>query len=38
MSERLEALAKRYGIALSYQNARGTTVPTDIRIVANLFI
>jgi hypothetical protein len=36
MSERVKALAQRYGIALSYQNARGTTVSTDLRVVAKL--
>jgi hypothetical protein len=36
MSERLKALAERYGIALSYQNAHGSVVPTDPRVVEKL--
>jgi 4-alpha-glucanotransferase len=36
MSERLKALAERYGIALSYQNAHGSIVPTDLRVVEKL--
>lgn len=36
MSERLKALAERYGIALHYQDARGNTVSTDLRVVAKL--
>jgi 4-alpha-glucanotransferase len=36
MSERLKALAEKYGVSLHYQNARGNTVPTDLRVVAKL--
>jgi 4-alpha-glucanotransferase len=36
MSEHLKALAERHGIALHYQDARGNTVSTDLRVVAKL--
>ena len=36
MSERLKALAQRYGVALHYQDARGNTVSTDLGVVAKL--
>ena len=36
MSERLKAIAERYGIALHYQDARGNTVSTDLRVVNQL--
>ena len=36
MSESLKALAEKYGIALHYQDARGNTVSTDLRVVAKL--
>jgi 4-alpha-glucanotransferase len=36
MSERLKAIAERYGIALQYQDARGNTVSTDLRVVNQL--
>jgi 4-alpha-glucanotransferase len=36
MSERLKALAERYGVALNYHDARGNTVSTDLRVVAKL--
>ena len=36
MSERLKALARRFGVALQYQDARGNTVSTDLRVVAKL--
>jgi hypothetical protein len=36
MSERLKALAERCGVALHYQDARGNTVSTDLRVVAKL--
>ena len=36
MSERLQTLAQKYGIALHYQDARGNRVSTDLGIVARL--
>jgi hypothetical protein len=36
MSERLKALAEKYGVALHYQDARGNTVLTKINVVALL--
>jgi len=36
MSERLKALAQRYGVALHYQDARGNRVSTDLGVVAKL--
>jgi hypothetical protein len=36
MSERLTALAEKYGVALHYQDARGMTVSTDLHVVATL--
>ena len=36
MSERLKALAEKYGVALRYQDARGNTVLTKINVVALL--
>jgi hypothetical protein len=36
MSEPLKAIAKKYGVALDYEDARGKMVSTDLRVVKKL--